>query len=305
MPLTPLTPALTRALMQHMLDLRYEAGEVSDAELLYQSKLIASLPDLGIDVQLYTWTQQWPEFEADAWARLQGGPDYKVGESTQTNGTGSGGGGGGEGPDGGAFVSIAVRAIIFALSQWPRYGPVLFARTTGGVRMVYGAWNKVPLEVRAALTAVGLHEAYDEVIQGDEQDVAELVGGDGRALAKIMNLPAVEGLPSGVGQVTVVKTWVAGGVPFWRLSNGVIVVQKLDGTVRWYRPKRPAVLYAGSGNTRRSIRKAVAILKQEYKDWKDLEKLFGPKQRGGSSRKTPQVINVETGSGSITGKYRD
>jgi len=41
---------------------------------------------------------------------------------------------------------------------------------------------------------------------------------------------------------TVVKVWEANGIPFARLLDGRIAVQRLDGTIKTYRPHKSIVI---------------------------------------------------------------
>jgi hypothetical protein len=76
---------------------------------------------------------------------------------------------------------------------------------------------------------------------------------------------------------SIVKTWHANGIPFWQTIDGWIYVQRLDGTVRRYKPHKSVVL--GKRPSTRQINRAINKLKSEYKVHKKLHAIFGPKRR--------------------------
>jgi hypothetical protein len=113
-------------------------------------------------------------------------------------------------------------------------------------------------------------------------------------------VPGLGNLPPGVW---IVKSWKApriGGVQFYKFSNGLIAVQKLDGTWKVYRPRKPIVLYPGVGNNRRSIMRAAHVVRGEVKAWKSMEKFFGMQRRRAlPAPKRAKTVIVEHGSGSV------
>jgi len=70
----------------------------------------------------------------------------------------------------------------------------------------------------------------------------------------------------------IVRSWHANGVSFWRTMDGWIYVQRLDGTVKRYRPYRSVVL--GKRPSSRQVNRAINKLKGEAKIYKKLTKLF-------------------------------
>jgi hypothetical protein len=135
-------------------------------------------------------------------------------------------------------------------------------------------------------------------IEGTPGQLAHFSGDNGT-----MGLTLVPGLGNLPPGVFIVKRWQAprdGGVQFYKFSNGLIAVQKLDGTWKVYRPKKPIVLYAGVGNNRRSIMRAAHIVRAEVKAWKSMEKFFGLHRRKAlPAPKRGRSVVIEHGSGSI------
>jgi hypothetical protein len=70
----------------------------------------------------------------------------------------------------------------------------------------------------------------------------------------------------------IVRSWHANGVNFWRTMDGWIYVQRLDGTVKRYKPYKSVVL--GKRPSSRQVNRAIRKLKSEAKIYKKLTKLF-------------------------------
>ena len=74
------------------------------------------------------------------------------------------------------------------------------------------------------------------------------------------------------GPETIVSSWHANGIPFWRTLDGWIYVQRRNGTVKRYRPYKSVVL--GKRPSSRQVNRAINKLKGEAKIYKKLTKLF-------------------------------
>lgn len=87
-------------------------------------------------------------------------------------------------------------------------------------------------------------------------------------------------LPGGIPRsmetlgATVVKTWVANGALFGRLSDGRIAVVRKDGTIKVYRPYKPLVF-----GKKTDGKKFIRLAKRYRKEYKELHKIFGKSQR--------------------------
>ena len=75
---------------------------------------------------------------------------------------------------------------------------------------------------------------------------------------------------------SIVKSWHANGIAFWRTMDGWIYVQRLDGTVKRYRPYKSVVL--GKRPSSRQVNRAINKLRTEYKIYGKLVRLFQPKR---------------------------
>jgi len=247
-------------------------------------------------------------------------------------GTGSGGGDGTNGDNGDPiddprledpYVGVLEMPIVFGVaglaSVAARLAPYLI-RVGVGLGIPLRLWRTMPPGITnaVALAAAALGpEAADEFqdglasllqlgddnasvieIHGTEAELLQLQGGGG--MGGLTLVPGLGNLPPGVW---IVKQWRApkiGGVQFYKFSNGLIAVQKLDGTWKVYRPRRPIVLYPGVGNNRRSIMRAAHVVRQEVKAWKSMEKFFGMQRRRAlPAPKRGRAVVIEHGSGSV------
>jgi hypothetical protein len=243
------------------------------------------------------------------------------------NGGGGGGGGGGDNGEvyidpeearGGLPMPVIIGAVMLG-SLALRLAPYVL-RVGAAVSIPVRFYNRIPPHLRNALqaAAVGATDASEEQIDAtinsilgggdDNASVYEITGSDDE-LARLtqgnggMGLTLVPGLGNLPPGVWIVKQWRAprdGGVQFYKFSNGLIAVQKLDGTWKVYRPRKPIVLYAGVGNNRRSIMRAAHIVRAEVKAWKSMEKFFGMQRRRAlPAPKRGRAVVIEHGSGSV------
>ena len=141
------------------------------------------------------------------------------------------GGGGDIGLAGGPVAGAAVVVSLAMLVS--RYGTIT-GRLIWGVLQRYAvagrvAFNRLPSWLRTALAFLGI-DIGEDIILGDVPfgGPGNGVNGDGLpAIPGVPGLPAIPGLPSipSMG-LMVLKHWVAGGRPFYKLSDGTILVQK-------------------------------------------------------------------------------
>ncbi len=87
-------------------------------------------------------------------------------------------------------------------------------------------------------------------------------------------LPGGVPMPMAMTGATLVKTWVSNGVLFGKLSDGKMVVQKKDGTVKIWRPYKPVVF-----GKRTDVTKFTRLAKKYRKEYQELHKLFGKPRR--------------------------
>ena len=101
----------------------------------------------------------------------------------------------------------------------------------------------------------------------------------------------------------VTKQWTANGVPFVRLADGRMGAAKKDGTWRYWRPRKPIVLYAsGSSDLRTLLRADKAAEKQLRTLKKAIDRRFPARRRRRSSTGHTHGdgdIIIESGAGSV------
>lgn len=101
--------------------------------------------------------------------------------------------------------------------------------------------------------------------------------------------------------VDVVKRWEANGTPFVRLADGRMGARRKDGVWRFWRPKKPIVLYRGGAGDLRTLLKADTAVSAQ------LKKLEKSMRRRGIIKPTPRrrphthakPIVMEQGSGDV------
>jgi len=196
----------------------------------------------------------------------------------------------------GALVTIPVH---YYRALPPPLRNAIVAAITGTGEFATNEWET---EI-GNLFAAGDENATVVEITGTPDQLAQLTQGGGGSMGLTV-VPGLGNLPPGVW---IVKSWRApgpitniDGVLFHKFSNGLIAVQKKDGTWKIYRPRKPIVLYAGVGNNRRSIMRAAHIVRAEVKQWKAMEKFFGMQRRRAlPAPKRAKTVIVEHGSGSV------
>jgi hypothetical protein len=172
--------------------------------------------------------------------------------------------------------------------------PFLFRSSPTTLTFLASSWPKIGWVLRQALQLAGFKELTDIVFSGSEEDADAIVAS--RAVVVTGGpLTGLAGLPIGV---TVVKEWVAGGVPFYRFSNGLQAALKKDGVWKVWRPRSPIVLYPGVGNDRRQIMRAARVVRGEVKAWRQMEKFFAPRVTR-AAKKAPKIVVMESGRGGV------
>lgn len=148
-----------------------------------------------------------------------------------------------------------------------------FGRIT---RLTGAQWNSLPGWVQTGLSALGVGVGIEFAM--------EAVGLEGAIPG--VGLPSMNGHSGtyGVGSIVdgnqVVKTWHANGVPMLKLANGTMGAQRLDGTWRFWRPKKPIVVFGdGAGNMRDFIKADAALDRQAKRLRKALDRRAPRKTR--------------------------
>lgn len=131
-------------------------------------------------------------------------------------------------------------------------------------------WNRIPLRLRQLMTAAGILAPTAAMI--DWPFVGGEDFGDG----------LFEGGEYQPNQV--VKRWTANGVNFARLADGRVAVQRKDGTIKVYRPKKPIVIYGSGATNLTALLRADGAVNRQIKK---LEKII--RRRNPRPRRAPQL----------------
>lgn len=179
---------------------------------------------------------------------------------------------------GAGFTATQATRILRALPSGP-----------GRAVMTPALWNRLPSWVKASLGVLGIGLGSSFVVEGAEiaGEIVGITGGGGElALGDVVQ----------PGQI--VRSWTANGVPMVRLSDGRMGARKKTGQWKFWRPKRPIVLYAGGASDAKTFLKADKALNRQAKRLRSALDRRAPKPRrrsGGTphSHGTPSISNIE------------
>ena len=174
-------------------------------------------------------------------------------EQTMTNGVSAGQTGST------SYLGLAGRALAIVLGG-------------GGGRLTASIWNSLPSFMRTALTQAGIGVGAMVAFSGDipfvtlpgqgDPTIAPIVPSVPVPVPSVIDIPTMNPLQP----VSVVGTWVANGVTFYRLADGKLAVQNKKGRWKVWKPKKPIVLYAdGASNLKTMLRADRALNKQAKK----------------------------------------
>lgn len=176
-----------------------------------------------------------------------------------------------------------------------------------GGRIAASRWQTLPGPIRGVLTALGVTEGLDILVSGVDlpspSDVPELFGSgsddlEDAVIREYAGGGGVDVFNGGGGMVpfgvTILHHWTANGVRFVRLSNGMLGAESRRKGWKFWRPKKPIVLFAGgAGNLRTFLRADRALNNQA----KQLQKALN---RRAPRRSRSRTINIdESGPGSV------
>lgn len=158
------------------------------------------------------------------------------------------------------------------------------------------SWSALPAIVKRILIGLGVTEGVDVIFPGSLTPIPnpEL----NPPLLPSINYPGAENAGM-MGGIAIVGRWTANGIQFVKLSDGRHGAQRKNGTWKFWRPKRPLVLYASGASDLKTLLKAdTAVTKQ----LKNLEKAINkrkPRQRRPRQGSAERPIIIESGPGSV------
>lgn len=166
-------------------------------------------------------------------------------------------------------------------------------RTAQGMRISWA--NMGPLQ--RVMTAVGVAEGVDILLPWDLPGLSDLIpGGGGIQIGPAS--PAGGGAP-GAHPGTVTKTWTANGVPFVRLDDGRLgAYSSRRGSWKYWRPKKPIILYAGGSSDLRTLLKADRAAERQLRRLKKaVDRRFPTRRRSRAS--AGRNVVIESGPGHV------
>jgi hypothetical protein len=183
-------------------------------------------------------------------------------------------------------------------------------RTLGPTgQMAVVQYNRLPVRLRDQLAQAGVTAALlagftwgdeddDDEFQVDadiEELIAEMMeGGNGAGM-----LPAIPNMMLGGG---IVKAWSAGNfkngspITFYRTADGLVWVQRENGTWKSFRYKKGVMIYSDGATTLRSFLRADRALDHQAKQLRRALDRRAPRRQP-RALKAPTII--ETGPGSV------
>lgn len=193
------------------------------------------------------------------------------------------------------FGGVVIRAIMRAMG---------WAGSTGGARIIRPAMRtNWPGWLKGALATMGLAETADLIVDWTSDSLAGLLEGPTEPEGTTTLVPGgptgLAGLPGAAPlvAVSVLGSWVANGVTFYRLSDGRMAVQNKRGRWKVWRPRKPIVLFAdGASNLKQLIRADAVLNRQAQK----LAKMLQRRGQKRTSRAKSGPVVVETGPGGVT-----
>tara|TARA_B100000949_G_scaffold121167_1_gene107134 strand:- start:1363 stop:2367 length:1005 start_codon:yes stop_codon:yes gene_type:complete len=215
-------------------------------------------------------------------------------------------------------MGALLRKLIQALGAVPgtAVGRVLHDSTRGITQFTAANYSRLPAPVQTLLQSAGVTSAFIEGLDidwsafvdwfdpfdddgegpPDEAAVQALIDSWGTGGAGMAMVPA---LGFGLG---IVKTWTAGvfknGSPitFFRTADGVVWVQRENGTWKSFRYKRGVMIYSDGATSLRSFLKADRALDHQARKLRRALDRRAPR-RAPRALKAPVII--ETGPGSV------
>lgn len=149
-------------------------------------------------------------------------------------------------------------------------------------------WNDLPAWVKTVLVTVGII-AGTEFIIDDPVGIIPFVGDDAGPLAGFHGHPGFE-------QTSIVGSWVANGVTFYRLSDGKLAVQNKRGRWKVWRPKKPIVLMPGGATNLKTLLRADRLLDSQAKKIAKMLNRRAPRTKRAPSSAQKQIIIAQEGS---------
>lgn len=163
--------------------------------------------------------------------------------------------------------------------------------------------GRVLQTLKTAGSWIGVATIVDTLLPGDIPFVPSLGGDGGGGI-----LPGTGG--SGPHPASVVKTWNANGVNFVRLADGRLGAQNKLGTWKYWRPKKPIVLYASGASDLNTLLKADKAAERQLKKLKKaVDRRFPDRRRRETPKPAPPpqvagtpAIIIEGGPGHVVQK---
>jgi len=178
-------------------------------------------------------------------------------------------------PIGGGVGGLPVGITIAAARA------LLRAAMGGATRITRAHWNRLPGWAQSLLAGVGLGVGIDLAmdIPGVPGESILLPGSGGGGADPHFG----QHLTDGHLGVTIIGSWEANGVTFYRLSDGKLAVQNKKGRWKVWKPKKPIVLMPGGAVNLKTMLRADALLNRQAKKIASMLNRRAPRTRKGST----------------------
>lgn len=177
-------------------------------------------------------------------------------------------------PVAGAGAMLLSR-LLAMLPAALRTGVSAAIKSLGGVGARIG-WNRLPPLVQQLLIFSGVTAGVDILIDTgpDDRGIIQLPGTSDLSLGNM-----------GAMGVSIVGSWTANGVKFVKLSDGRLGAQNKRGVWKFWRPKKPIVLFASGAKDINTYLRADAALNRQSKRLK-----AAISRRVPTARRQPKVV---------------
>lgn len=168
------------------------------------------------------------------------------------------------------------------------------AASQWGVRGM-ALWNRIPQSWKTALATIGIVASTIDIDWPfvGEGSITDFGGKGGNT-----KLERASGNLDGNFD-TIVAKWEANGVWFYKLLDGRMAVQRLDGTWKFWRPKKPIVLYSDGASDLKTLLRADKALDRQSKKLRKMLDRRAPRPRRTRQQPAiqpgPQIISLPSG----------
>jgi len=177
--------------------------------------------------------------------------------------------------------SILLSRLLAMLPLGVRSAVAAAIRALGGLGARVG-WNRLPAWVQQLLIFAGVTAGLDILIDTGPDDIGAI------------QLPGTTDFSfQQMAGISVVGSWTANGVQFVKLSDGRLGARNKRGMWKFWRPKKPIVLFASGARDINTFLRADAVLDRQAKRLKKVISRRSPNPKRGPKAVDGRVIAID------------